>query len=247
MSKKKPLLLFLIGVEGSGHHLTRAFLTHFFQKEEVVLLDKVFPFLFYRWDALQDNLQKESPKLTTREEYSSAIATVMKNSPQLNFMYSSASFPYGLKRDTLRRPDIIDVIELMEPYFEFRLMLIYRDPISCAYSAVRRKFNDNALHQARIVEDNLIFIKQQIEASGLDYRSVSYENFISKPDSYSKMFEQWWDINSVSFQKGKQQIRKPTSKKEIPSDTLKLLEEFFSPLRRQQWESFLKAKDVSQT
>jgi len=61
------------------------------------------------------------------------------------------------------------------------------------------------------------------------------------------MFEQWWDINSVSFQKGKQQIRKPTSKKEIPSDTLKLLEEFFSPLRRQQWESFLKVKEVSQT
>ena len=203
--------------------------------------------MFYRWDALQDNLQKESSKLTTREEYSSAIATVMKNSPQLNFMYSNASFPYGFKRDTLRRPDIIDMVELMEPYFEFRLMLIYRDPISCAYSAVRRKFNDNALHQARIIEDNLIFIKQQIETSGLDYRSVSYENIISKPDSYSKMFEQWWDINSASFQKGKQQIRKPTSKKEIPSDTLKLLEEFFSPLRRQQWESFLKSKDVSQT
>ncbi len=244
MSEKKPLLLFLIGVEGAGHHLTRDFLKYFFKKERVTSIDKAFPFLFHRWDTLQDYMKKPSTNLNIREEYDSAISRTMKNYSQSNYMYSSASFPFGLKRDTLRRPDIIDMVELMESYFELRPMLIYRDPISCAYSAVRRKFNDNVLHQAKIVEDNLIFIKQQIEASGLDYRSVSYESFISSPDIYSKMFEEWWGVDSLLFEQGKQEIRRSTSKKEIPSETLKLLEEFFSPLRRQQWEGFLKNKDV---
>ena len=245
MSDKKPLLLFLIGVEGAGHHLTRAFLKYFFQKERVTSIDKAFPFLLYRWDAVQDYLKKQNLNLNTREENSLAISRVLKNYSQSNYMFSSASFPYGLKRDALRRPDIIDMVELMEPYFELRPMIIYRDPISCAYSAVRREFNDNALHQARIVEDNLIFIRQQIETSGLDYRSISYESFISNLDIYSKIFEEWWGVDSLLFEQGKKEIRQPSSKKEIPSETLRLLEEFFSPLRRLQWEGFLTKKDVS--
>jgi len=124
-------------------------------------------------------------------------------------------------------------------------MLIYRNPISCAYSAIRRGFNDNALHQARIVEDNLIYIKQQVLTSGLDYRSVNYERFISSADIYSKMFADWWGVDSYLFEQGKQEIRQPTSKKTIPSKTASLVEEFFSPLRRKQWEEFFESKDIS--
>jgi len=242
---KKPLLLFLVGVEGSGHHLTRAFLKSFFIKERVAWFDKAMPFMFYRWDALQEGMNKQSPSLVSKSDYLNAIGNVVKNNPEMNFMYLSASFPYGLRRDTLRRPDILDMVELLAPYFEIRPMVIYRDPVSCAYSAVRRGFNKNALHQARIVEDNLLFIKQQIETSNMDYQSVSYERFITDPDVYQTVFQEWWDVDVDSFEQGKKEIRQPTQKKSKPKEIINVLEEFFTPLRVKQWDSFLQAKDIA--
>jgi len=192
-----------------------AFLKHFFNSQKVVRHGKWHPYLSNRWDAL--DLNKKTPVvLKTQRELKPEIARIMNHySSHTQLLHSGVSFPYGVERDTLRRPDIVEMVELLQPHVEFRSLIIYRDPVSCAYSAVRRGFNNNALHQARIVEDNLIFIKQQLEACDL------------------------------AFIKGHSEIRQSTSKKDIPIEIAEQLEEFFSPLRVKQWNDFLEKKDIS--
>ena len=244
MEHNKPIFLLLIGVEGSGHHLTLAFLKQFFIKQKVVSLQKWLPSLSSRWDALEPIQTKVPTSFKNRQQYISEIKKTIDNSPQVQFIYTSASFPYGLERDTLRRPDIIDMVELLSPYVDLRPLVIYRDPVSCTYSAIRRGFNQNALHQARIVEDNLIFIKQQLETCGLEFRTINYERFVSNPDAYAAGYKQWWSIDDKSFSAGINQIRPSTSKKQIPPGILEILEAFFSPLRTKQWEEFLQKNDI---
>ena len=245
MNNKKPLFLFLIGVEGSGHHLFQSFLSHFFRSETAIRNGGWLPYFLNRWDALQNEQKETRLTLNNQHEIRSEVEKmVAKHVTQTQFIYSSPSFPYGRDRDTLRRPDIIDMVEILSPYVDFRPIVIHRDPVSCSYSAVRRGFTDNVLHQARFVEDNLIFIKQQLEASGLEYRTLSYEDFVAQPNEYQTGLEQWWKVPTESFQEGLSQIRPSTSKSKIPSDIHAQLEEFFSPMRCKQWNTFLHSNDI---
>lgn len=245
MNNDKPTLLLLVGVEGSGHHMIRALLTHFLNTQKAMKNGDWYFYLFNRWDALKKEQRTTPLTLNSQSELKTEISRIINNySSSVDYFYSSPSFPYGHERDTLRRPDIIDMVEVLSDYVEIRPLVIHRDPISCTYSAVRRDFTGNLLHQARFVEDNLIFIKQQIEAAELNYQTLSYEHFVSNAREYETGFKQWWGVSSASFQEGIKHIRPATSKNEIPTESLQKLEEFFSPMRRKQWDSFLQKNRI---
>ena len=246
MKQKKPILQLLVGVEGSGHHMILAFLEHFFKTQKAIRNGEWYLYLFNRWDALKVEQRATPLVLNSQEELKPEIARIIKRySTKVDFFYSSASFPYGVKRDTLRRPDIIDMVEVLAEHIDIRPLVIHRDPISCTYSAVRREFTDNLLLQARYVEDNLIYIKQQLEATEISYRTLNYEDFVSDPSKYEEGLKKWWGLNDESFKQGLKQIRPGTTKSKIPSQTLSQLEEFFSPMRRRQWDNFLTQKDIA--
>jgi len=117
MGTKKPIYLLLLGVEGSGHHMILAFLNHFFKTQKAIRNGEWYPYLFNRWDA-QKKEQKSTPlALNSQRELIPEITRIISNyHPQVEFIYSSASFPYGHDRDTLRRPDIIDIVEILGLY-----------------------------------------------------------------------------------------------------------------------------------
>ena len=244
MKENKPLFLLLLGVEGAGHHMLMAFLKHFFNSQKVVQHGSWHPYFFNRWDAQKTIQKQQAVKIQSYSALKNEIDRLMFAS-QATLMYSGVSFPYGAERDTLRRPDIIDMVELLGDHVEFRPLIIYRDPVSCAYSALRRGFNNNVLHQARIVEDNLLYIKQQLQACDIGYRSISFENFLSSPSAYEVGLKHWWALSDESFNAGKKEIRKPTSKKDIPSSNVEQLSRFFSPLRTRQWDAFLERCEMT--
>jgi len=247
MNNDKPILLLLVGVEGSGHHMIRAFLTHFFDTQKAIKNGNWYFYLLNRWDALKKVHNTLPLTLNSQRELKPEISRIINSyKSKVDYFYSSPSFPYGLERDTLRRPDIIDMVEILGDYVEIRPLVIHRDPISCTYSAVRRDFTDNVLHQARFVEDNLIFIKQQLEAAELNYQTLSYEHFVSNPSVYATGFKKWWGLSDESFSEGIKQIRPATSKNQIPTETLQQLEEFFSPMRRKQWNDFLHTNNITE-
>ena len=43
------------------------------------------------------------------------------------------------------------------------MLVIYRDPIAATYSAMKRNFTEYVAEQARIVEDNLIYINAHLQ------------------------------------------------------------------------------------
>ena len=238
----KPKFLFLLGVEGSGHHMLTAFLRHFFNNQNVVQHGNWHPFLFNRWDAL-GVIQKSAPNLTY-QDLKLRLSELISQYSDDALLFSGVSFPYGRERDTLRRPDIIDTFELLSEVVEFRPIFVYRDPVSCAYSALRRGFNKNALHQARIVEDNLLYVKAQLQACELEFKSLSYEHFVEAPSQYQAALHDWWGVDSESFDAGIQELRPATEKNEIPEEVKVVLDAFFSTARLNQWADFLETNSL---
>lgn len=81
------------------------------------------------------------------------------------------------------------------------------------------------------MEDNLLYIKQYLEACQLDYRSLCYEDFIDSPDIFEKGSKSWWNISDESFANGKSEIREPISKSDIPRDISEQFQNFFFALK----------------
>jgi len=243
-AQQKPLFLLLLGVEGSGHHMLMSFLRHFFESKKVVQHGDWHPFQFNYWDALASIKKKATVDRSDMVVFRNEIREVMKKYDSTKVLYSGVSFPYGVERDSLRRPDIVDMVEMLSEFVEFRPLIIFRDPISCTYSAVRRGFNTNVLHQARIVEDNLIYIKQQIQACQLQYKTIGFEKFVDRPNTYENSFKSWWNIDNESYQQGLKEIKSSTAKKDIPKDLLLILEQFFSETRCRQWDQFLSSQHL---
>lgn len=149
------------------------------------------------------------------------------------------SFPFNNPRNTLRRPDIIELTDIIKDLMEYKLLVLYRNPILATYSGIRRGFTDNVRLQAKIVEDNLIYIASQM--STIDkalYKVIDFDEFLVHPIAYVKPLAVWWDLDEELLIKGLQNIHKHTQIEEIPIETKKILTEFFTEARISQWKKF---------
>jgi hypothetical protein len=93
--------------------------------------------------------------------------------------------------------------------------------------------------QAKIVEDNLIFLNSQLgQCSENQYKTLVFEDFLQNPTKYTEALSNWWGIALPELEKGIEALRTPTQVHEIPHEIKNALEVFFSPKRRQQWPIF---------
>eukprot|EP00039_Didymoeca_costata_P033226 m.41389 g.41389 ORF g.41389 m.41389 type:complete len:400 (+) comp9761_c0_seq2:258-1457(+) len=218
---RRPVLILIAGTEGCGHHGIY-FALHDTQIDYIP--DEVDQILTVLWDPTisageRMRLRMEAKrKLTTKYELCVQKA-VEKKVPAVDlcgyFLVGSASnmfsFPYGGPRNVLRRPDVQEMIELLEDSstgvsFDVRIIALYRHPLSAALSNRRRKFvsDEDCLKQARRnkfipenfksmkcsglfylmreVEDNLITINSELHILSAQYFRVMYQkDFLLKP------------------------------------------------------------------
>ncbi len=245
---RRMKFLFLIGIEGSGHHMFHSILEPHHETEAFVSAGLWRPVLVRQWDATPIiGRKKRLFKLLNLENFRDRIPLA----EQLDYIfeqyrlagathiYESASFPFNHPRDTLRRPDIIELTDTIKGMLEYKLLVLYRNPISATYSGIRRGFTDNVRLQAKIVEDNLIYIASQMNTIDKDlYKVIDFDEFLTNPIAYVKPLAAWWDLNEELLINGLKNIHKPTQIEEIPIETKKILNEFFTEARISQWKEF---------
>jgi len=147
------------------------------------------------------------------------------------------SSPYNNPRNTLRRWDIIEFIDLVKNYADLKLLVMIRNPINATFSCLRRGFTDNLFLQAKIIEDNYIFINSQlqtVEDQNL-FRMLDYDAFFNDPNFYTEKLAGWLGLPAEDFQ-NESLLTKPRRISDIPEPIRLMLSEFFSDQRQSQWD-----------
>ena len=236
------IFLFLVGVEGTGHRMIRSLLADQLNEPSVVDEGAWHDLLIARWNQLSavrsenSSLPKRDSELL-RRELSRAFGEYRRHN--ITHLFDSSSFPYGQPRDAQRRPDILDFEELVAGFVTPKHLVLYRDPVSATYSAVRRGFTKDLHLQARIVECNLLYIAQQFQQLQANtYRVVHFEEFLKNPAHHVDRLADWWNLDRAVLERGLSNLRKPCELSQIPAPDRDCLTDFFTTARIDQWKDF---------
>lgn len=149
----KPVFFFIVGAEGTGHHLMANLLDKF---PGVSRFPRLIQQLFVEiWEpTIGENRSALARELLNRElkQFSEDIIAnltsrdwdVVNNTSThwtiqaRNFdMYS---FPFDDPRNVMRRPDLRDILGLAEKYFEVRFLVMVRSELDSIVSLIRRNW-----------------------------------------------------------------------------------------------------------
>ncbi|ELS03747.1 TIGR03032 family protein [Xenococcus sp. PCC 7305] len=245
----KMKFLFLVGVEGTGHHMIRAILANCFEQDHFVPQGEWHQLLLNYWDASQRfKIENETPDCSKSKNIREELAHIFQSYSNQNATHlfeSLSSFPCYQPRQTLRRPDIIDFADIVSDLIEVKYLILYRNPVSATYSAIRRGFTDNIYLQAKIVESNLIYIDKQFsQLPQTSYKVLHFEEFLDNPTLYSKKIADWWNLDRETVVQGLANFRQPFPYSQIPTKEKEILENFFTQKRINQWQNFYTSNQI---
>ena len=202
-----PLFVFVAGVEGSGHHMVNSLfkrLSSFAMRAYLPTLhtyDPTFdgPMPLY-YSIIEKELYEQRMKGLTQ-----FMDNAKKNKKFAAILFAN-SFPMGLHSGTYAtsRPDLIDLKDFECKLYRIKFLVTHRHPLATVMSAVRRfgsrvtkydglkqiprdkkvDLDEKVLPYtvtARITEDNLIYINQQVrQLSCHQVHFVDYDKFINE-------------------------------------------------------------------
>ena len=224
--------LFPVGAEGCGHTMTRSILIPIFEKCSG-FVDQG------DWHDLMMEFWNPAAKLKERLKGRAKIEQklAMYKQKGSTHLFDSASFPYDHPRNSLRRFDLLEFVDIVKNYAEIRLLVLYRNPISAAYSGYRRGFVKHPFLQAKIVEDNMIFLSSQLSLLPKEiYRIFIFEEFLKNPFEHISPLAAWWGLDEDLLRDGLGYLKKAIKIKQISAKIKHCLEDFFTKDRIKQWE-----------
>lgn len=200
----------VIGVEGSGHAMSKSLMEH-----PSVSIDGLNREMLDWWH-WQDDKHGEIVKQGLKK---------LEADGKTHYVCTS-SFPFDNPRDTLRRPCVPLMFET--GCDKTRAVELFRDPIDCVKSAIRRNFTNDWMLQARIVEDNLIYIWFQLESCEPARNNVKifpYYDFQSKPESMCEYMADWVEMPWISGRHDR--IKKPSENNPLTEEQELFVKTYF--------------------
>jgi hypothetical protein len=155
-----PVVAFLVGLEGTGHHLVTAVVKNLVRKQNSSLYAKKQP-------RLDPQVSHEGPPGTDLLEF-------LHDNPQKHFFYRSYPAGHGGRHSASARVSLVKLICLNATgAIDLRLAYLRRDPVDAVCSALRR-FVLNDIHEveqtADIALESFFYI-----LSVLNHAEVAYE------------------------------------------------------------------------
>ena len=178
-----PTLVFVVGIEGAGHHMMQSILRdavtgatgseHDRSRNTQSALSKslaYFPYIEAKpWAGMVGK-----PAHLTATAYGTNFSVFKKayvdhirylrkqmsseeDKKSFFMLDAESSYPLMDPRNTLRRPDLTWLFRLDGDILNLRLLFMYREPSHALISSVRRFAAENVL-QTRILEDNMVAI-----------------------------------------------------------------------------------------
>jgi len=181
-SKKKPLFVISVGLEGAGHHLWTK------------LMDKpVFDCVWTNGRHYHRDVGDGVPR-TTVEKLKQGLMEQLKlrvesgQPPCKSIFDAEDSFPTGAIRKTGRvfnRPDLINLQMLDGVLFDIKYLIIARNVTDTALSALRRNFFSAVDPEIRTVEHTLTYIEAALRAVPCHKVFIAhYEHALADPHAF---------------------------------------------------------------
>ena len=251
-------LIFVAGVEGSGHSLIRDIFKHCQSKINIEvdgLLQNMIARLYccdsedlkILGNEPTQNFSKFASMNSCQTTRKACIEEIKNHTAQshakgtTHIAINMVSFPFGNPRNAVRRPDLLELQSIFEHIAELRILALWRAPITSAYSGYRRGFSDSLYLQSRIIEDNLIYLDAQLRSCNKErIQIINFEELINKPEPVLHKLSTFIEVDKRILMNFSKRIR-PFGKKGpyntaiIPEEERNFLESFFSEQRIQQW------------
>jgi len=253
MSEQNYRFIFIVGAEGSGTTMLTRILSapknavglggNFTtikdsEKEAFALVEQFDNANADLWDRKASHeiclrAKGELPRLISRlrhlEDYAKVSHVVYKRSA-----------PFF--KDDRFRPDLADLPEIFE---DLRIILIYRDPRACTFSALRRGFGENLRQCAVITEEQLTYLAAQLATlDAASYRVISYEKFCAEPEALTSQLAEFCGLPEMALGRAviKEKLDPATNdrwQQELTAADRDFLNKFFDDRRLAQWQLIL--------
>jgi len=250
---KKIKFIYVIGVEGCGHHGFYPMLTTSIAAYEKARCEKhLAPPMLGRWGALRrlfNKLWYDATPLAPTERrrvlleldlLMKRVASLADASPAPAYIVEDNSFPSSVYRSTSRQWDLLELREIMAPYVATYFIALYRNPSAATFS--HPEFDGDLRGHARVIAEFLEYLNGKLELLGREcYRVVHYEDLMRRDQAMVATLSDYLDVPPVYFQAGFDQLR--ASKKDwriqLPSEDREWLINFFDDQRLSRWPNFL--------
>eukprot|EP00471_Norrisiella_sphaerica_P004791 CAMPEP_0184479176 /NCGR_PEP_ID=MMETSP0113_2-20130426/1001_1 /TAXON_ID=91329 /ORGANISM="Norrisiella sphaerica, Strain BC52" /LENGTH=417 /DNA_ID=CAMNT_0026857201 /DNA_START=150 /DNA_END=1403 /DNA_ORIENTATION=+ len=162
---KLPLLLYILGTEGSGHNFWEIFIPKAFPRESVVWFKGCVTPDFaslnvsdWLLDDYEQKLFKAIPALDCPTDRESGCGG------KKLFLVGEDAHPCGNPRNVLRYPDLNHLLALDGKLFELRVLVSYRSPEQSVISNLKRGIDSTIQVAARTLQFGLISIATSAQA-----------------------------------------------------------------------------------
>lgn len=236
---RKMTLNLIIGVEGSGHHLLRAVARKHLEKSTTVDKGDYYPLLEQRWRPGALRL----PTPLVKRELGRIVDQYREKG--VSHLYEDTSFPFGPDRTILTRPDIIDLLGLLDGICQISILLLYRSPIETTFSAFRRGFSDSLAQECLYTEASHQHICSQLTSIGdIDFRTLHFHQLLSEKTRCSAALSKWMGIPLGDLDAEACDSGRPVKDSQIPDGSRRYLKAFFDESRVSQWHAVYENKPL---
>ena len=240
--------IFIAGVEGCGHHglfpVIETAIKSSIQAEGSE--SKVFP----RWPPIRElfNALWSSRSVTPQQQQyiRMRIGELMQHGVKLahstgcrQFVLEDNSFPSGMNRDLAWQWDIVEMVELLKPYADIKVLALYRDPVAMTFS--HEEWDGGPENHARLVAAFLEHLNNKLlQLDPAVVKTVYYEDLVDNQDQLAEPLSSYLELELESIKTGFQQVRKSEKnwQTQMPPERREWMTTFFSNERLALWPVF---------
>lgn len=236
-------LLWLIGIEGSGHHLVRDLLRDYLKTPEVIDKGPHYPYWLHHWDVCSKPLPIPAVRGALQQVFG------CYGEAGIHTIYEDTSFPFGDpepaygslisggdQRGPLRCPDMLEMVEWTRELVDLRILVSYRSPVSTVHSVLRRGFSNNPRFECQLAERTHLYLSSQLQLLPPgSFRTFHFEQLLEQPQAHLESLAEWWGVPSGVLGGSLKAIGRPASREDIPNPLRGTLDRFFCAQRCSQW------------
>eukprot|EP00040_Diaphanoeca_grandis_P000136 m.14460 g.14460 ORF g.14460 m.14460 type:complete len:401 (+) comp10146_c0_seq1:103-1305(+) len=228
-----PTVIFVAGVEGSGHH---ALLPMLHLHPQINFIKNAEQHITDFWDPTVPRIRRIELRSLIHTEIQREFDECVDNSSTpaiaregcsqwvLYGLNTMLSYPYDSPRGTLRHPDLIELIDLVEdpvlrPRFDLKILVLHRPPFETVRSSLRRHFVttkicqrevnrgkrtlwdgrcDAMIYLARETEMSLTFLSAELAALSPEYfRILDFTTMITRPTLYATLLSNFLNLDTT--------------------------------------------------
>lgn len=212
-----PKFLFVAGIEGSGHH---ALLTIWESLKETIPLEIiVYDQVFHVLD-IEQHASYHYSKISLNSRLKAMSSTFQRAAARgATVIDAQNSYPMGEFAGSLAHPDLLQLQKLDGILYDFRVVVLYRDPADAVMSAVRRFRSDGPrkykshLFQARMAVESLVAINNALPQLGCGkWVMFKYEDIVRTPSLLLGPLARLLGVSKTILQGSLSHIKAPTKR-----------------------------------